>query len=172
MTARHQADPSQLLHFSEDLAIQRFVPHVPTTNPGQPPMVWAVDDDHAPLFWFPRNCPRVTYWPESGLPRVHAMEAAWEERMRSCQLFVYRFDPAEFRPSPDADGYWVSEREQTPLGVEPVGDLFERHRQRGIELRIVHDLRPLRDAVLASDARFSMCRMANLSRPPDDSVDA
>jgi hypothetical protein len=49
------------------------------------------------------------------------------------------------------------------LDVEPVGDLFERHRQRGIELRMVRDLRPVRDAVLASNARFSMCRMANLS---------
>jgi hypothetical protein len=34
----------------------------------------------------------------------------------------------------------LAESEQRALGVEPVGDLFERHRQRGIELRIVSDL--------------------------------
>jgi hypothetical protein len=129
-------------------------------------MVWAIDDDHAPLFWFPRDCPRITFWPESGTPRVHVMEEAWVARMRSSQLFMYRFDPAGFRPSPDADGYWVAESEQRALGVESVGDLFERHRQRGIELRIVADLRPVRDAVLQSGARFSMCRLANMGAPP------
>jgi hypothetical protein len=164
MAARHRADPEHLLHFSEDPAIKRFVPHVPETNPGQPPLVWTIDEDHAPLFWFPRDCPRITFWSSGGL-RVHAMEEAWVERMRSCQLFVYRFAPAHFRPSPDADGYWVSVTEQLPLGVEPAGDLFERHRQRGIELRIVPDLRPVRDGVLASDVRFSMCRMANVGPP-------
>jgi hypothetical protein len=55
--------PDVLYHFSEDPNIHRFAPHVPRTNPTHPPAVWAIDADHAPLYWFPRDCPRVTIWP-------------------------------------------------------------------------------------------------------------
>ena len=34
----------------------------PATNPDQPPMVWTIDEVHAPLLWFPRDCPRITFW--------------------------------------------------------------------------------------------------------------
>jgi hypothetical protein len=171
MQPRHLPDPAVLLHFSEDPHIERFVPHVPATNPDQPPMVWTVDDLHAPLFWFPRDCPRITFWTADGTPadalgpttaaRVHAIEAGWLDRLRACALFVYRFEPAGFRPWDDADGYWVADAAQVPLGVEPVGDLLEHHRGRGIELRVLTDLIPLRDAVVRSGYRFSMARMAN-----------
>jgi hypothetical protein len=176
MGARHEADPEHLWHFSEDPAIERFVPHVPATNPDQPPMVWTIDDEHAPLLWFPRDCPRITYWSEDGSPadrlgatgasRVHAMETGWVERMRACQLFVYRFTVEGFEPWPDADGYWVADTERSAVDVAPVGDLFERHRERGIELRVLDDLRPLREAVLESGYRFSMTRMRNINPAP------
>ena len=173
MDPRHQADPAYLLHFSEDPDIDLFVPHVPATNPEQPPMVWTIDDPHAPLFWFPRECPRITFWTEDGSPpdalgpttaaRVHAIEAAWFDRVRECRLFAYRFAVDGFEPWPDADGYWVSRTPHAPEEVTPVGDLLTRHHERGIELRVLDDLRPLRDAVVASGYRFSMCRMANAS---------
>jgi hypothetical protein len=171
MQPRHLPDPDRLLHFSEDPDIERFVPHVPATNPGQPPQVWAVDDLHAPLFWFPRDCPRITFWSGDETPvdalgpttatRVHAIEEAWFDRVRTCELYVYRFDPGGFAPWSDADGYWVSADPQVPRGVDPVGDLLEHHRACGIELRVLPNLMPLRDAVLRSGYRFSMCRMAN-----------
>jgi hypothetical protein len=177
MASRHQVDPEHLWHYSEDPAIERFLPHVPATNPDQPPMVWAIDDEHAPLLWFPRDCPRITFWTVDGsaadrlgpttASRVHAMEARWVERMRACRLFVYRFAVDGFAPWPDADGYWVANVERSALDVAPVGDLFERHRERGIELRVLDDLRPLRDAVIASGYRFSMTRMRNISPAPD-----
>jgi hypothetical protein len=173
MEPRHQPDPPHLLHFSEDPDIERFVPHVPSTNPEQPPLVWAVDEIHAPLFWFPRDCPRITFWTDDGTAadrlgatssrRVHAMEAGWLDRMRTCRLFVYRFAPTAFRAWPDADGYWVADGEQDPLDVAPVGDLIERHRSHAVELRVLPDLAALRDAVVASGYRFSMARMANAS---------
>ena len=47
-----------LYHFSEDPSIERSAPHVPSSNPTQAPAVWAIDEDHAPLYWFPRDCPR------------------------------------------------------------------------------------------------------------------
>lgn len=161
----------EVLHFSEDPAIERFVPHVPPTNPDQPPLVWAIDEQHAPLYWFPRDCPRITWWRADGTPpddlgptaatRVHAIAGDWLERVRTCELFVYRFSGAGFAPWPEADGHWVSSTEQRPLSVEPVGDLLQRHAEAGIELRVVPDLAPLRDAVVASGLRFSMCRLSN-----------
>jgi len=173
MEHRHQSDPPYLLHFSEDPAIRGFVPHVPPTNPEQPPLVWTVDDDHAPLFWFPRDCPRITFWTDDGRAadrlgpttseRVHAIETRWLEPVRSCELSAYRFAPTGFEPWPDADGYWVSATERTPLDVTPVGDLVGLHAAAGIELRVTPSLLSLQDAVIASGYRFSMCRMANLA---------
>jgi hypothetical protein len=40
-----------LHHFSEDPSIERFIPHVPRTNPTHRAAVWAIDVDHAPLYW-------------------------------------------------------------------------------------------------------------------------
>ncbi len=51
-----------LYHFSENPGIERFVPHVPVTNPDHPPAVWAINVKHSPLYWFPRDCPRATVW--------------------------------------------------------------------------------------------------------------
>lgn len=44
-----------LYHFSEDPSIERFVPHVPRTNPTHPPAVWAIDEVHAPLSGSPET---------------------------------------------------------------------------------------------------------------------
>ena len=150
MAHRHESEPPYLLHFSEDPGIERFVPHVPATNPEQAPMVWT---DHG------GPAERL----DSAASRIHGIEERWLERVRRCELFAYRLAPAAFTPWPDADGYWVAREVQEPLDVAPVGDLLERHRSRAIELRVLEDLRPLRDAVLASGYRFSMCRMANLA---------
>jgi len=162
---------TEVLHFSEDPTILRFEPHVPPSNSEVAPMVWAIDHAHAPLYWFPRACPRVAVWTADGTPatalgptaasRVHAVEAAWLDRLRSCRLVAYRFDGAAFAPWPDADGHWVADRPVEPLGVDPVGDLLDRHASAGIELRIVPALRPLVDPAVACGYRFSMVRMAN-----------
>ena len=61
----------------------------------------------------------------------------------------------------EGDGYWVAEDECHPVDVTPVGDLLERHRERGVELRVLESLLALRDEVVLSGYRFSMARMAN-----------
>jgi hypothetical protein len=158
-------------HFSEDPTITRFEPHVPATNPEMPPMVWAIDDEHAPAYWFPRQCPRITFWSADGSPpsalgptashRVHAVEAGWLGAMHTTVLYAYRFDPSTFEPWDSADGHLVSRVAVEPMSVDPVGDLVARHADEGIELRLVRDLRPLRDAVIDSGYRFSMIRLRN-----------
>ena len=57
---------SALYHFSEDPSIERFVPHVPVTNLQHAPAVWAIDAEHSPLYWFPRDCPRAAVWNVTG----------------------------------------------------------------------------------------------------------
>ena len=50
--------PFALWHFSEDPSLGRFRPRAPAANPAERPLVWALDTRHAPMFWFPRDCPR------------------------------------------------------------------------------------------------------------------
>jgi uncharacterized protein DUF6886 len=169
--------PAFLYHFSEDPHIERFVPHVPRTNPSHAPAVWAIDDEHAPLYWFPRDCPRVAIWPRhrdqlaafqerlaSSASRLHAIESVWLDRMRSAQIYRYEFDPDGFVPWEQASGQWISHREVVPVSVTPVGDLLDAHAYASIELRNVPSLWPLHDIALGDQFDFSIVRMHN-ARP-------
>jgi len=166
--------PSVVYHFSEDPGIERFVPHVPKTNPTHPPAVWAIDDERAPLYWFPRECPRVAIWTfdDSGLTafqsrfttsarRLHAIEFGWFERMCSAKVYRYEFEAVGFEPWERANGQWITDREVVPISVEPVGDLIETHNRAGIELRLTPSLWPLRDAAVEGHFDFSLVRMHN-----------
>ena len=166
-----------LLHFSEDPAIARFVPHVPRTNPSHAPAVWAIDEAHSPLYWFPRDCPRVTVWPrntseaaafkqafDTDAFRVHAIERGWLDRMSTTTVYRYELDAADFTPWNDASGQWICDHEVAPLSVAPIGDLLGLHRDTGIELRVVDSLWPLRDLAHRGPWDFSTVRMGN-ARP-------
>ncbi len=100
--------PFALWHFSEDSSLSVFSPHVPATNPDAQPLVWAVDTRHAPMFWFPRDCPRGCIWPVSAttaadrerffgqslVQRIHVIESGWLERMQACLPAANRSLPA------------------------------------------------------------------------------
>jgi hypothetical protein len=162
-----------LYHYSEDPTINVFHPRpIPVSSAyATPPpperaadlLVWAIDEGHAPLYWFPRDCPRVAYWPlpdstQADLDRflghtiarwVIALEGAWLERMRNTTLYEYRLPGDTFLPqwSGGGPGYHISRESVTPLSVEPVGDLLARHVAANIELRITPSLWPLRRAL-------------------------
>lgn len=171
--------PQTLYHFSEDPTIESFRPHHALGKEGKPPCVWAIDEAYAPLYWFPRDCPRITFWADKGTSeadrerflglgtakRVHAIESVWLEKVRTCKLYVYSFDANPFERYPEACGYHVAYTEVVPLRCERVGDLLERHAEAGIELRLTPSLWPLQRAVAASSLQFSMCRMRN-AQPP------
>lgn len=158
-------------HFSEDGSIDRFVPR--PSRLGEP-LVWAIDDWHQPLYWLPRDCPRVTFWPHgpttpadrerwwAGVAgrMVVAVEAAWLARIRACRLFRYTFDDPSFR-SLDDNGMCVSRATVYPIGVEPMGDLLTRHADGDVELRLCQSLLPLGKAITASTLDFSLIRMRN-----------
>jgi len=163
-----------LLHFSEDPTIRLFRPHVAATADEREPFVWAVDDEHAPSFWFPRDCPRACCWAGrsvtdegaellglGGARRLHAIEARWLDRVRDCRLYAYKFDSSLFRLKLADAGYWVAQCEVKPMSVRPVGDLLARHAEAEIELRIVQNLWPLIDKIIASGLEFSIIRKRN-----------
>lgn len=175
-------EPGQVLHFSEDPTIERFVPHVAVTAQQPEAYVWAVDHARCPDYWFPRQCPRAMAWnrPETsnddrerilgpGGERVHAIEYRWLESMRTVRLYAYRLPAAPFRPfgGPGDPHAFVTTEPVEPLArPEPVGDLLAGHAAAGIQLRVLTNVCPFWDAVTASTLGFSGIRLRNaLPRP-------
>ena len=160
-----------LFHVSEESGIERFEPRPsPYTDE---PVVWAIDTDRLRNYLLPRECPRVTYYAGcettaadverflGASPAVIAIESAWWERLRSCRLYCYHLPPQSFACMDECAGYFVSRRPVMPAQVEVVDDLLAALLGRGIELRFVPNLWPLRDAVVSSTLRYSLIRMRN-----------
>ncbi len=169
--------PHALWHVSENATIKRFEPHVSATAESREPHVWAVDTRHLPLYWFPRECPRGTFWATTGTTprdaallggssRVHIVETAWLERMRAARVVAYRLVEETFTPHPEVGGYWLSCVSVEPSDVVELGDLVARHERSGIELRALPNLWPLWNRVVTSTLEFSGIRLHN-AEPPD-----
>jgi len=170
--------PHALWHVSEDPAITRFDPHRAKTALTDEPLVWAIDTRHLPLYWFPRECPRCTFWAGSRTTdgdimrflearpdrRVHVIEERWFDRLRDARIYLYRLPAAPFAEDPETAGYWVSHATVDPLDVVAVDDLVGRHVAAGIALRTAPNLWALWDDVVASTLEFSAIRLRN-ARP-------
>ena len=172
-------EPGQVLHFSEDATIKRFSPHVARTATDQTAYVWAVNDQRASDYWFPRQCPRALAWATPATTaahrrlvlgptatRVHVIEYAWLERVQRARLFVYRFDAANFEPygDPNNPHAMVSRVSVEALGPpQPVGDLLQLHQEADIELRLVDRLWPWWNVVITTSVAHSGIRLANAS---------
>lgn len=170
--------PHALWHVSENRTIERFEPHVSATAESREARVWAVDTRHLPFYWFPRDCPRGTFWaaPETspddaellaGSKRVHAVEGRWLGEIRDACVVAYRLPEGTFTPDPDVGGYWLSRQPVAPLEVVELGDLLALHADAAIELRIVPSLWALWNRVIASTLEFSGIRLHN-APPVDD----
>ena len=159
--------PHALWHVSEDDSIRRFEP-----RDGK---VWAIATRLFPLYWFPRDCPRATFWAESATSdadaerfldgdrarQVHVVEPTWLERMRTQPVVAYRMPEASFVENDDR--FWISTEPVEPLELVELGDLVEKHRQAGIELGTDDDLLGLWDEVIASSLGYSGIRLRDAS---------
>jgi hypothetical protein len=166
--------PHALWHVSDDSSIGRFEPHRAPTALSEEPLVWAIDTRHLPLYWFPRDCPRGTFWADEsttpqdaerlllGSSRVHAIQSDWLDAMRSARLVAYRLPAETFEPYAEAGGYWTTSELVEPLELMELGDLLVLHVEADIELRIVPDLGALWQRVIASTIQFSGMRLRNL----------
>lgn len=154
-----------LWHVSEDDSIRRFEP-----RDGR---VWAIATRLLPLYWFPRECPRATFWAESATTeedvrrflggdrsrRVHVVEPEAIDWMRSARVIAYRMPEQTF--AEDDDRFWISAEPAEPLERVELGDLVERHKAAAIELRTEPDLLGLWDEVAASSLGYSGIRLRN-----------
>lgn len=166
-----------LWHFSQDPGLRSFAPRLSPSNPEASATVWAVDTRHAPLYWFPRDCPRGCIWPvstttasdrerffgQTTAARIHVIENSWLYQLRACELYAYRLPNDSFVPH-DVGGYWVSDQ---PLAAEErvtVGDLLTRHAEAEIELRITPSIWKFWDLVTSSTIEFSGMRLSHAAR--------
>jgi hypothetical protein len=174
---------SALWHVSDDGSISRFEPRANPRHDAPEALVWAIDSEHVPAYWFPRELPRGTFWAVETTTsedverfltgdrgrRVHAIESRWLPALRESRVFAYRLPADTFEPYARANGYFVSREAVEPLEVVEFDDLLARHVEAGIELRIVPELWPLWERVTASTLEFSGIRLRNLAceRRPD-----
>jgi Family of unknown function (DUF6886) len=170
-----------LWYFSEDPSLGRFLPHTPATNPQAPPLVWAVDTRHSPMFWFPRDCPRGCIWRgskttaedrerffgQSDAGRIHVIEGGWLDRVLACRLYAYRLPTGQFRPHEVVGGYWVTDEPVEATERVVVDDLAARHARARIELRITPSIWPFWRRVAGSTVLFSGSRLGNAAPHPD-----
>ena len=160
-----------LFHVSEEAGIEVFEPR--WSEIAEREVVWAIDAEHLRNYLVPRECPRVTYYagPQTSNADVErflgkskavvAIESEWFERVRSCRLYCYHLPPDSFEEIDECAGYFVSNQPILPAGVEVFDDVIRELLKRGVELRFVPNLWPLRDAVMASTLQFSIIRMRN-----------
>jgi len=163
-----------LYHFSEEPDIARFEPRAPIARPEVEPMVWAIDQWHAPMYYVPRDCPRACFWcgPDTadedrrwmgngGARMVIAIESVWLERVRAAVLYRYRMPPETFVLGDEEGGHWVSRAPVVPLAIEPMRDLLADLAGAEVELRIMPSLIALWQRVVGSTLCFSGTRLRN-----------
>jgi uncharacterized protein DUF6886 len=155
-----------LWHVSEEPGLRTFAP-----RDGR---VWAVDTRHLPLYWFPRDCPRATWWAVESTTdedverwlegdrsrRVHAIEPRWLQPMRDANVYAYRMPEPPFAPTED-ERFYVSTTTVEALERVELGDLLQRHADARIELRIAPGLLALWDKVIDTTLDFSGIRLRN-----------
>jgi Family of unknown function (DUF6886) len=160
-----------LFHISELGDIRYFEPRLSEGTEG--PAVWAIDEARLRNYLLPRECPRVTFYAGrqttaedaarflGSSAAVVAIESTWVERVRRTRVYCYHLRPETFQLLDECAGYHVSRVPVAPVRVEALDDLPAELHRRGVELRVVPNLWPLRDAVVASSLQFSMIRMRN-----------
>jgi hypothetical protein len=171
----------RLFHFSESGGIDRFEPRGPATPSARPagrewlngPLVWAIDDDHQPMYLFPRDCPRLLAWPlptttRADLDRWWAgsdrrmlayLEWAWLARLTAGRLYRYELPADAFESLTDA-GMWVARSAVEPLRVDCLDDLPGRLCARGVELRVIRAFREV-EGLIGTSFHVSAIRMRN-----------
>lgn len=177
----------KLYHFSDSGDITVFEPRAPTRRPDTAPLVYAIDEWHSPLYFFPRDCPRVGIWPvestvdeerrDFGGPRMRLLiDRRYEDKWRSGGIYRYTVDAAGFEDCRD-HGVWVCSHTATPERVEHLPDLPRAVEDAGVAVEIVDSLVDVGLSLFDRDeGRFtttlhvSMIRMSLLAGWPEPTV--
>lgn len=152
-----------LFHFSDDAEIARFDPRpvrVPVQRPAgmdwlNGPLVWAIDAEHAFLYLFPRDCPRILVWATGqssaedrrrwlGAARIVAfVETGWVDALGAAAITRYDLDPTGFMPLDDV-GMWVSHQGAEITARARIANLPDALAQADVTVRVVDTLVPLK----------------------------
>ncbi|HEX4303928.1 MAG TPA: hypothetical protein VHZ78_14110 [Rhizomicrobium sp.] len=174
----------RLFHFSEDPSLALFAPRpvrVPVEGRAawlNGPLVWAIDEAHSFLYFFPRDCPRILIWPtarstaadrqrwmgETAARAVAYVEASWLDRLKAATVYRYDLPVTGFEDIGDV-GMWVSRTAVQPLRIDAFAALDRRLAEADVELRVLEELTPLRD-VLDSTLHASGIRLRNARNWP------
>ncbi|WP_240343631.1 DUF6886 family protein [Erwinia persicina] len=175
MTAKNvpfkQAIGLRLFHFSDEPNIDVFNPRPIRVHVDRPSgqdwlngaLVWATDEQHALLYIFPRECPRIVIWsfsettPEDWLRwsgdctknAIAFIEQSWEDRFNSGSVYRYELPVSSFEEVGEL-GMWVSRTSVTPLGVTRLSNLPGELQLRNIGLRVMERLVPLKNIWMSS----------------------
>lgn len=171
----------RLFHFSENPEIDIFIPRPVRVSVERPldrawlngPLVWAIDDEHQPMYLFPRECPRIllwtttttktedyNYWWQGSSSKVLAyIEEAWFERVKNATIYRYEMPVSPFEDINDA-GMWVAKTAVKPLRLDALSNLSEEHWAHDVELRVVETLLPLK-GVWRTSLHASVIRLRN-----------
>ncbi|MCB0078222.1 MAG: hypothetical protein KDD73_12480 [Anaerolineales bacterium] len=162
----------KIFHVSEAAEIALFEPR-PTPYVSQP-VVWAIAESHLAAYLAPRDCPRITFYANAQTSaadkarflghsqRVMAIPQRWYERLRRTTLYLYELPAAPFTCHDPIAGYYVAECAVRPRRITRVDDVVGALLARGVELRLLASLLPLRDAVVASSLACSIIRWRNV----------
>jgi len=165
-----------LYHFSEDSQIEIFHPRKSKSHDHLPPVVWAIDEEHAVNYLFPRDCPRVIFRRSNNMSKddevrffqdsiadtIITVENDWLDRIRNTTLFRYTFHNDSFAMEDRTAGYYISSASVEPIKIDPIHNLLHEIVRRRVELRFTPNLNPIRESLLSSTIDdFSIIRFRN-----------
>lgn len=143
-----------LHHFSDCEDISIFIPRAPLRHPHAEPLVYAIDAWHSPLYFFPRDCPRIAIWPvESTSNQDRETYNSWtDKRMRlfveqsdendwrTGELIRYDFNPLDGFIDTGDHGVWISRQNVRPLASTRILNLPQAAIQAGVEVIVTPSL--------------------------------
>jgi hypothetical protein len=143
-----------LYHFSDFGNIKCFRPRPPLRHPDSEPLVYAIDAWHAPLYFFPRDCPRIALWPvpetknaegehfanETSARMLIYIEAQFELDWRQRDLYRYEMNPEDGFIDTGDIGVWISRQPVLPIAQTRIFDLPAEAHQDNVEVRVVNSL--------------------------------
>ncbi|MFB4410568.1 DUF6886 family protein [Pantoea sp. ANP04] len=162
----------RLFHFSDNSDITIFKPRQLRVHVDRPAgqewlngsLIWATDEAHELLYLFPRECPRIIYWPRPDTNRVDiekwmgsdsqataiaCIEHAWLSRFQSGKIYRYELPVDGFEPTGEV-GMWVSQNNVISTDLKAFSNLDTELALRNITLRVMERLTPLKSVWLTS----------------------
>ncbi len=165
----------RLFHFSDDPHLELLKPRVPSRHPDREPFVYAVDEAHQALYFFPPDCPRLAVWADSSSRAedvewlqertdqriLLAIDSSWADRVARGSICRYLVSPESFFQE-NNHGCFVS---RLPIKVATptiFDNLPQAMREADAMLAVVGSLSAFAHSIESSTLHVTMIRMGLL----------